>query len=320
MPSSSSIVDPNTIEASPPASVCSVSSVQSLRSASTPKTNYSQSRGISNGKHSVSPTATQLPFAESFKIIGFTAKALEAICFGILQEFAPHFLENEDIECAEQLELNRACKDLLHVSAVASLRDTLNGWLPDIRHAAVHRNKMTALAACKTLYEAARFANTMGYEEEGRQLESIATEMDWCRAEMDKTEAKLHKDLPQPLKSIISQRLQGALEAAEAGTEWKVQDQWKISKEVLGYSVDDKIRENPWSDPMAWSTNRAPSGSKDASSKASCPWRSSNPEKEASWRQKPSSDEVQEQHSEQQKPKAYVPPNKRGGIKQWGRK
>ena len=300
--------------------MCSVSSVQSLRSASTPKTNYSQSRGTSNGKYSVSPTATQLPFAESFKIFGFAARVLEHICFCILQDFAPHCLENEDIECAEQLELNRACKDLLHLDATASLRNTLTGWLPDIRHASVHRNKMTALAACKTFHEAARFATTMGFEEEGGQFESIATEMDWCRAEMEKRKINLHKDLPQALKSIISQRLQGVLEAAEAGTEWKVQDQWKISEEVLGYTVEDKIRENPWSDPMAWSRKCVSSGSKDVSSKASCPWRSSNPEKEDSWRQKPSGDEGQGQHSGQQKPKAYVPPGKRGGASQWARK
>ena len=242
------------------------------------------------------------------------------ICFNILQEHAPHILENEDIECPEQLELNRACKDLKNVRATASQRNRLTQWLQDIRHAAVHRNKMTASAACKTFYEAARFASVMGYEEESRQFESIATEMDWCRAQMEKTKINLHKDLPQPLKSTISQRLQGVLEAAEAGTKWTVQDLWKMSEEVLGYSVDDKIRENPWSDPNAWSSNQAASGSKDAFPKASSPWRSSNPEKEASWRQKPSSDEGQEQQSDQQKPKAYVPPGKRGGCSPWGRK
>ena len=320
MSSSPSIVDPNTVETSPPSSVCSLSSVNSLRSAFTPKTNYSQSQGTSNGKFSVSPTATQLPFAESFKIFGFAAKSLEVICFNILQEYAPQTLENDDIECAEQLELNRACKDFIHVNTTAPVRDILKDWLPDIRHASVHRNKMTALAACKTFYEAARFAHDMGYEEESRVFQSIATEMDWCRAKMEKTGMVLHKDLPEPLKSTISQRLQGVLEAAEAGTEWRVQDQWKISEEVLSYTVVDKNIENPWSDPAAWIKKGAPSGSKDASSKAPCSWRSSNPAKEDNWRQTPSSEEAQEQPSDQQKPKAYVPPGKRGGCSQWGKR
>lgn len=57
----------------------------------------------------------QLPFAESFKIFGSAAKVLEVICFDILQVSTTHLLENDDIECPEQLELMLASETLLLV-------------------------------------------------------------------------------------------------------------------------------------------------------------------------------------------------------------
>ena len=60
-------------------------------------------------------------FAESFKIFGFTFNVLEVFSTEMMQKLAPQFLENEDIECLEQLELNSACNDLLHVSGAARI-------------------------------------------------------------------------------------------------------------------------------------------------------------------------------------------------------
>lgn len=158
-------MDPNTIKPSPPSSLCSPSSLESLKSTSTPTTGYS------------------LPFSVYLAIVKYAADECEIISFDVLQKHEPALLEERDIDCAEQVELNWSCKRLPPFCP-KTLEECLQDWLPDIRHASVHRNKMTALAACRTIYEAANFATTMGYEEVGRKLISIATEMDWCRSGM----------------------------------------------------------------------------------------------------------------------------------------
>lgn len=134
------------------------------------------------------------------------------------------------------------------------MSETLNDWLPDIRHAYVHRYKFSALAVCKTVYEAAVFAKSVGYEALGRRIEDIAAEMDWCRVEMEKRSG----DLPgeEEVKKMVSGRLQGVLKASRKEMGWEVKDGWEVSAAVREYTFEQKLEENAWADPRAWGQDR----------------------------------------------------------------
>ena len=231
---------------------------------------------------------------------------LESICFEILQEKAPILLGEQDIECKEMLELNWACKKLPQYCFGID-RQSLCDWIPDIRHAAVHRNRMTATAACKTVDEAAKLASFLGYDKIGAKLRAIAAEMDWARCEMTKNGALTHKELPKDVKKTVEDKLVGVLAAAKADTKWEWHGHWKISDEVTSYTIDEKWRENPWSDTSYWGQDRnrnyTNSGSSQTSTSPSC---SSQPIQ--SWRPKNGD------ASTSGKPQAYVPPGKRQGA------
>lgn len=146
--------------------------------------------------------------------MGYAQEELEAVSFTVLENADPDLLEAKEIDCADGVELNWACRQL-PPHCPDSMGETLNDWLPDIRHAVVHRYKFTSLAACKTMHEAAVFAKTMGYEALGRRFEDITREMDWCRVEMDQRSIGPHDDpqVQEDLKKLISGRLQGVLKA-----------------------------------------------------------------------------------------------------------
>lgn len=246
--------DPNTIRPSPPSSLYSVSSNESLRSASDANTGYSPKSNAA-----VCKTATQLPFIEFYDIVNYAAEELEHISFTILQKNDPAVLEEYEKEYPEQVELSWTSMQLYRRYPVLRdpgpewlpdiLRETIRDWLPDIRHLNVHRNKITALAACKTFNEAAKFASAMKFEELGRKLKSFAIEMDWCRSQMVKSNVLLHKNLSEDLKAEISKRLRAVPKTAQAGIAWEAKDHWKVSREVLEYTFEQKCEEHAWCNP-----------------------------------------------------------------------
>ena len=188
-----------------------------------------------------------------------------------------------------RVELNWACRQL-PPHCPDSVSETLNDWIPDIRHAFVHRYKFSARAACKTVYEAAVFAKTMGYEALGRRLEDITREMDWCRVEMQKRSiGPSNHLLEQDLKKMISERLQGVLKASRKETGWEVKDGWKISAEVVDYTFDQKLEENSWADPRAWGQDRNRKYSSPSSSRSPPARPSSVVDKVDTWRSRVSS-------------------------------
>lgn len=321
-------LDRNTIRPSPPSSLYSVSSNESLRSASDTHNEYSPLDP--KGNAAVCQTATKLPFVESYNIVNYAAKELESISFTILQENDPAILERKQKEYPEQVELSWTSMQLYSHYPVLEepnpkpspewlpdiLREPLRDWVPDIRHLNVHRNDITALAACKTFNEAAKFASTMGFEELGHKLRSFATEMDWCRSQMVKSNTLLHKDLPEDLKAEISQRLTAVLKAAQAGITWEAKDDWRISCEVLEYTFEQKCEENPWCNPRVWGQDRDRKYIDTPRSSPTFPSSSRGPSKAESastWRPTSERAAVQEKLSPQDKGKAYLPPAKRKG-------
>ncbi|KAG6999479.1 hypothetical protein G7Y79_00034g069020 [Physcia stellaris] len=321
------VMDPNAILPSPPSSIYSFNSTKSPQSGTTSPSTNIFSRKPSN----YSPAASQLPFSEMRRVMGYAQEELEAISFTILQKSDPSLLTAKEIDCAEGVELHWACRNL-HPHCPASMSETLNHWLPDIRHAFVHRHKFSALAACKTMYDAAIFAKTMGYDDLGRSFDHIVREMDWCRVEMNKGSTGSDEDLPEDLKKMISGRLQGVLKASQKGSDWEVKDGWKISAEVLEYTFDQKVEENPWADPKVWGHDR---NRKYQESASSCSRLSplrlpSFLDKMDSWRPSASSpvslcdstpgkfaSSSSEKSLAQRSSKAYVPPAKRAGTTSW---
>lgn len=212
---------------------------------------------------------------------------------------------------------------------------TLNDWLPDIRHAAVHRHRFSALAACKTIAEAAIFATTMGDRALGRSLEIIAREMDWCRAEMDKyhggdTTSRAKEEVEEEVKA----RLKGVLKAAKKEREWAVKEGWSVSDEVREYTFERKLEENAWADPRPWGQdlNRQYQSSSYQNNSNATPARlSSGVDQVGRWRPSTSTaassasgsstPSTQPAPMAQNKSNAYVPPAKRNGSgSSWGRK
>ncbi|KAL8783203.1 MAG: hypothetical protein Q9195_009451 [Heterodermia aff. obscurata] len=230
-------MDPNTILPSPPSSIYS-----SLPTSPTAADSFSR-------RASTTPATPQLPFPEVRRIMGFAQEELEAVSFAILEARGPEHLSAKDIDCADGVELNWACRQLPPYCP-ENMAETLNDWLPDIRHAFVHRYRFSALAACKTMYEAAVFAKEMGYPALGARFETIAKEMDWCRLEM------MEKGEEEECKIMVSERLQGVLKAARKEKGWVVRGGGGISKEVRGYTFEQKLEENGWADPRAWGQDR----------------------------------------------------------------
>jgi len=187
----------------------------------------------------------------------YVAEELEAISFDILRHFAPALLEEQGFECKEQIELNWACRQFAyHCTGIEIDLQSLTDWIPDIRHAAVHRHQMTALAACKTIHEAANLAFSLGSEEVGDKLQMIALEMDWARCEMIKHGALNDKMLPADVKQAVVDRLRGAISAAKDNVGRDQTNEWRLSNDVVSYTMDEKLMENPWADPKLWGQDR----------------------------------------------------------------
>lgn len=245
-------MDPNTIMPSPPSSrptsIYASPSNESLRSAP------------SSPSKTIPPTSAsvpQLPYIPQFNIMKYVAEELEAISFDILQQFAPALLEEQGFECEEQIELNWACRQFAyHCTGIEIDLQSLTDWIPDIRHAAVHRHQMTALAACKTIHEAANLAFSLGSEEVGDKLRMIALEMDWARCEMIKHGALNDKMLPADIKQAVVDRLRGAISAAKDNVGRDQTNEWKLSDGVVSYTMDEKLLESPWADPKLWGQDR----------------------------------------------------------------
>ena len=288
-------MNPNTIVPSPPSSLCSSSSIESMCStAASSKT--------------IPPTSTSvplLPYGLQLNIFKYAQEELESICFEILQSRAPAVLDKKDIECKEMLELNWACRKLPEYCPDIDRR-SLCDWIPDIRHAAVHRDKMTATAACKTLDEAAKLAFSLNFDKIADKLRKIATEMDWARCEMKNKGALTIKDLDKDVKEAIENRLMGVLAVIKAGTESKWHCRWEISREVTTYTMDDKIRAIPWSATSNWGQDRNRNYFRSRSSVISTSPPCSSPQPR-SWRG------MNGDETTQSKSRAYVPPAKREG-------
>jgi len=187
----------------------------------------------------------------------YAAEELESICFDILEQFAPALLEEKGFECKEQVELNWACRQFPHHGTGIDIDfQSLTDWIPDIRHAAVHRHQMTALAACKTIYEAANLAFSLGYNKVADKLRIMALELDWARCEMIKHGALNDKELPADVKQAVVTRLRGAITAAKDNTGADQSNQWTLSDDVLSYTMKQKLEENPWADPKLWGQDR----------------------------------------------------------------
>ena len=287
-------------------------------SASNSNANYYQSRQTSNPNASASSTATQLPFVESYQLICYATKELEGMSFTIFQ--TNDLLEGNDIEYPEQIELNLACREFRRFLPSSKL--SMLDWLSDLRHLSVHRKRMTALAVCKTFTEAASFAMLMGYKALGSRLKDIATEMDWCRSKMAKSNTNIHKYLPEDLKTEISQRLKGVLKAAQEGRPWEIKDDWGISNEVSQYTLEQKLKENPWINRRVCRAWRCPcSQSSRSFSTLSSPYKSFATRGESiSWRTS-SADADPRKIWIAPKPLVYVPPYRRRGCsprQRWG--
>ena len=205
------------------------------------------------------------------------------------------------------LELNAACKMLPQYYPDID-RQSMTDWIPDIRHAVVHRNRMTAVAACRMIWEAASFADALDDPQSGNSLRTIAEEMDWCRMEMKKNDVVSEQELSTELKTTIEDRLTGVLAAVETGAAWEWAGKWKMSEAVVRYSMAKKWSENPWSDTRYWGQDRNRNYISHGSSRT--------PSTFSSEESRPAQALPNEANSDN-KPQRYVPPCRRSVNGSW---
>lgn len=128
---------------------------------------------------------------------------------------------------------------------------------------------MTATAACKTMDEAAKFAISFGYSMIGQKLRFLTFEMNSVRHELQRYGVSNAKELPAEAKKASEDRLVNALETARIGAALPPYDDQALDDDVLAYTIDDKIKENPWSNPVYWGQDKNRNYVKSWSSKTS---------------------------------------------------
>ncbi|KAL8662115.1 MAG: hypothetical protein Q9202_005007 [Teloschistes flavicans] len=295
-------MDPNTLKPSPPSSIYSRPSNDSLRASTSTPPQRTHPWAIPPP----SKTATMLPFAPQHRIFKHASETLEALLFATLSAHHPALLAQKDFDCPEQIELNWACRHLPATLPHPIDRQALNDWIPDIRHHAVHRNRFTALAAVKTIAAAANLAHSLGSRPAGRRLGWLAGEMDAVRLAMVAAGALTDKHLPPPLQAALETRLVAAL---ADDTDAQQREPGQLSEEVGAYTVEEKMRENPWTDPGLWGQDRGRNYSGSLSSSAS-PSSSPSFSSSAAAAAAAGSDGAGK----------YIPPAKRGGCWGWRRR
>ncbi|KAI4099739.1 MAG: hypothetical protein L6R37_005808 [Teloschistes peruensis] len=174
----------------------------------------------------------------------------ERLLFATLSHHAPALVAAKDIDCPEQLELHWACRHIPPHLPFPIDRQALSGWIPNIGHHTVHRNRLTGLAAIKTIFAAAALACSLDSQSDGRRLAWLAGEMDAVRLGMVVADALTDKHLPLTTKHALEARLLAALNTAnrQQGHHYyhhHRQQQRPLSEEVRRYSQEDKIRESP---------------------------------------------------------------------------
>ncbi|KAI4195443.1 MAG: hypothetical protein LQ350_007207 [Teloschistes chrysophthalmus] len=190
-----------------------------------------------------------LPFAPQLHIFKYASDTLERLLFATFSHHAPALLAAVDIDCPEQLELHWACRQLPTNLPFAIDGQALKDWIPDIRHHAVYRNRLTALAAIKTIAAASHLALALNCTSDARRLYWLAGEMDDVRLAMVTADALTDKHLPAPLKHALETRLLAALNAADQQQGhlqprpyYQQQQQRPLSEEVERYSREEKVR------------------------------------------------------------------------------
>lgn len=155
-----------------------------------------------------------LPFATGHRILTKTQFILEAACFRFALETIPEVLAKRGWDCAEATELNVIIRQLLnHKTSLQKLEAAagpdlgmLTRSMTKLRHATVHRGRLTAKVLEQFLADAETFATKLDDKEAISALSRSRGGVQKNIVEMENNKSMLETKLRKTLDDIAAQR------------------------------------------------------------------------------------------------------------------
>ena len=162
------------------------------------------------------PSPACLPYTTQHKILTNTQTILEKICYTFGNKWLPEVLKERRWTCPEAIELNKFTPELLRARS-RTPKKAFNGdrgnldlallhAINNIRHAAVHRQHLSAAAVKKLVTSAVRLARKFKDEEWLEKLEQIHSWLKIAVRDLDRNKRLLETVLDREMEEINEER------------------------------------------------------------------------------------------------------------------
>jgi len=160
-----------------------------------------------------------IPYKAQHQVLSRTQRLLEECCYAFTKQWLPDLLEQRQWDCPEAIELNKwtyvvvkrlkklpsHCFGNMGNEPSMSLANVLVS-INDLRHAAVHRIRTTAMGISEMIRSAARFACALGGSAWEKQLKELQQELDGKIQAMKLNKNFLETKLEREVQDIARQR------------------------------------------------------------------------------------------------------------------
>lgn len=156
-----------------------------------------------------------LPFTSQHFLLGKVQTILEQACFEFGQQSLPALLQKNRWDCPESAELNQWTtefqkrKEMFHKKrAVEKPLETLFRSVSNIRHAAVHRVRVSAKGIEQFMFDAESLATLLEHSTSVTLLAELRRNTQVAIEELERNKYVLRTKLEETVKSIAIQRAQ----------------------------------------------------------------------------------------------------------------
>jgi hypothetical protein len=154
-----------------------------------------------------------LPFATQHFLLAKVQTILERACFDFGQQTIPDIMQKNGWDCPESAELNLWASELLKRQEVFHKRkdmgqplENLFRSIADIRHAAVHRVRVSARGLEQFMLDAESLATLLDHSSSLTILTKFRRDMQMAIEELERNKHVLSSKLDETRKSIAAQR------------------------------------------------------------------------------------------------------------------
>lgn len=158
---------------------------------------------------------SSLPYGTQYYLLVDTQRFLEDACFQFAQRQMPSTLSDNGWDCAEALELNLFVKELSCQGLASKLMpatkpstEKLLVSVADIRHAAVHRSRLSAHDVDRTLQNSEQFLALIGDTERLERIKDLRRDAFASLAQLDLEEREACSALDLRKKEIERRRIE----------------------------------------------------------------------------------------------------------------